>query len=429
MAAKSARTETLSPELRLLIACAHTRLTESQKERARIILAHGVDEHELYELAALHGLLMLLYHGLLQIRPTPESLANLINRLAADSATYTMLYEFVHPPHLARVLAAFQERNVEAIVLKGAALGLLVYGQPALRPYSDFDLLLHQSDLSQAEAALSALGYAPDESEHPRAWYREHHHHLAPYDQDDTLPVEIHWALTNADERLAINYADIWAQSQTVDIGGLQTRALCPEHQLIHLCVHVVHVHAIAEIGLRPVWDVYEVLANCAARFDWARLVSACLSWRCARQVVLMLRLVEAFFDYPVPSGVFDQLGSASLDEPLLDYAFASIIEGTMPGLRQSSGLAQVWYKQSMRERIEFILAHFFPPRVTLSQQYGLAPDAPLLPLYYPRWQAVLLKRHVGSAWRMIRGDSTTLVEAEQESTRQRLVQWLAAEA
>ena len=58
---------------------------------------------------------------------------------------------------LEAALAALGRANVPGLLLKGAALAETVYGDPALRPMADCDLLVRPADLAAAQAALESL--------------------------------------------------------------------------------------------------------------------------------------------------------------------------------------------------------------------------------------------------------------------------------
>lgn len=60
---------------------------------------------------------------------------------------------------LSGLLADLRSAGLETIVLKGAALIELIYGNPALRPMIDLDLLLHKQDIPQAIELFAGRGY------------------------------------------------------------------------------------------------------------------------------------------------------------------------------------------------------------------------------------------------------------------------------
>jgi len=61
---------------------------------------------------------------------------------------------------LSAILLRFSESGIPVIVLKGAALGALVYPSPALRTMGDLDFLVHGHDLNRIDKLLRTIGYA-----------------------------------------------------------------------------------------------------------------------------------------------------------------------------------------------------------------------------------------------------------------------------
>jgi hypothetical protein len=62
---------------------------------------------------------------------------------------------------LKKVLGLFNQSKLQIIVMKGAALAETIYGNLALRPMSDVDLLVKNEDLHQVDELLKKLGYSP----------------------------------------------------------------------------------------------------------------------------------------------------------------------------------------------------------------------------------------------------------------------------
>src|SRR3954466_11327203 len=74
---------------------------------------------------------------------------------------------------LANVSRAMAQATVPFLVLKGAALAHLVYGDPGLRPMRDVDLLVHPADGQRALHVLTRCGFRPGGALVP-----SRHHHL-----------------------------------------------------------------------------------------------------------------------------------------------------------------------------------------------------------------------------------------------------------
>ncbi len=61
---------------------------------------------------------------------------------------------------LQKLLALFADNDVRAVPYKGPALALQLYGNVALRQFSDLDILVHPRDVLRARDLLLAEGYA-----------------------------------------------------------------------------------------------------------------------------------------------------------------------------------------------------------------------------------------------------------------------------
>ena len=64
---------------------------------------------------------------------------------------------------LGKFLESLKKVGLQVIVLKGGALAETVYGNLALRPMSDIDLLIRKEDLLSVDKQLNMLGYRPSD--------------------------------------------------------------------------------------------------------------------------------------------------------------------------------------------------------------------------------------------------------------------------
>jgi len=70
----------------------------------------------------------------------------------------------------AAALEALRDAGLSPVLLKGAALGHLVYEDPYLRPMSDVDLLIPRDALARALEALEAAGFRLPPADHREFW-------------------------------------------------------------------------------------------------------------------------------------------------------------------------------------------------------------------------------------------------------------------
>jgi hypothetical protein len=142
----------------------------------------------------------------------------------------------------AEVLAAFEAAGVEALLLKGPALAILLYGADQQRRYSDVDLLTAPHDLERAEEVLLGLGFGNSCDNngiddiggvvHAETWTR-----TAPGSNDQTM-IDLHRRLPGARATPAMAWAALAARRTSIEIGGGRAPVLDQAGQAMHLAMH-----------------------------------------------------------------------------------------------------------------------------------------------------------------------------------------------
>jgi hypothetical protein len=134
---------------------------------------------------------------------------------------------FVWSETLRSTLAEFHRCGIPVISLKGPWLAQRLYGDPALRLYSDLDLLVRRADFIRAGEPLSALGFsaAARRDDYARTWSR------------DSITLELHDDVENP---LAFNFGieRAWDRAQLAEFNGVPARLLAPSDELRFLCLH-----------------------------------------------------------------------------------------------------------------------------------------------------------------------------------------------
>jgi hypothetical protein len=202
-----------------------------------------------------------------------------------------------HECELTRLLRALHDERVEALVLKGPALAGTCYPQPGLRPYRDLDLLVREPDLAVAARLLVGWGYrlkAEDGDEAPL--HHEHGRFQQIYlDEPRGLRVELHGDHLQIGVQPA-NMDAIWSRAQTIELGGVEARALEPHDLLVHLCVHL-HRHGFS----RLIWFKDLDLLLRREAYDWQLVERRSREQGCLDSVARSLELLEATLGTPLP--------------------------------------------------------------------------------------------------------------------------------
>jgi ribosomal protein S18 acetylase RimI-like enzyme/predicted nucleotidyltransferase len=269
-------------------------ITPESREQIGQILNHPVDWSYLLELATLHGVMPLVANNLMANGFSSQVPHPYLDRLNKNYHQ-TLYRNMVLTGELSSILAAFRNRRVEPITLKGTTLAEILYGNPALRTVSDIDLLVHPDDVPVSASILKELGYEklPSRSQ----W--EHPFHEAPYSKQAVFPIfiEIHRGL--ADSRLvSIPTPEIWRRAQPIELQGLSILILSPEDNLLFLAQNLFKQDTHL---LRSLCDVAELLKKYAAVLDWDYIEESARSWQVDFAVYFSLRQARDILGAPAP--------------------------------------------------------------------------------------------------------------------------------
>ena len=326
-------------EWEVLIAGARTHLSAADQARLLQALTVPLDWEQLIELAFHHDVAPLLLHALGTIdlpATAPASLLATLQRArAANALRNALLFE-----ELAGLLDWARSRRIEVIVLKGGALAETVYGDRALRPMRDLNLLFRPEHVADVEQFLTSRGYELNrEWAQAEAWHRRHDYHLAYRKQPDGLPalcIELHWHLVVPSWTFRPDLDGIWMRAVPATIAGIGAMTCSPEDTLLYLCLHACKHRLTA--GLRPLCDIAEVVRHHAGGLDWSVVTRRALQWRVGGFVYVPLLLAHELLGARVPDTALDALDSTSFDRRIVRVARQALADASarrlaVPGL------------------------------------------------------------------------------------------------
>lgn len=359
--------------------CLRARFDPASLYAARLQVAAGLDWDAWVDAARAEFLTPLLYqvvHGRGIVPAAVEA------RLQTDYV-HNVRYNMLRFRELGRVLRTFAGQGVQTILLKGAALAEMVYGNIALRPMADLDLLVRREDLTSALAALTKLGYQVVSTEAQAGdTIAFENQVMLRKAGSPTILIEVHWSLLDSPhyQRL-LPMAWFWETAISVRVEGAQGRALGTEALLLHLCAHLtLHHHG---EGLLWQHDIAEVLHFFQDQLDWELLLAKAAAYDLVLPLQHVLLEVIDRWAAPAPLEAIERLrelqpsaGEARVfawltatERPVAQRFWADL--ASMPGWRQ---------------RLRYGVGSLFPAAAYMRQRYGIRHGF-LLPLYYPyRW-------------------------------------------
>lgn len=372
----------LAPEERRLIAAAvWTEPPADLPERVSAVRGEAAWER-LRRAASAEGLAPLLFHRLREKGLLASAAPRAARRLRADYLESTAA-NLIRLRALARVLAALDADAIPCAVLKGAALALLVYEEPGLRPMGDVDLLVRPEDVARADGALHRLGLDPVDSPPPLpASVPEGP--LASLDYrgtgPETVSFHLHWNLLNstipplADPGVLPAAALLGRARDASSLFGAPARTLSPPDFLLHLCEHLLRVPHSAS---RLVWlgDVDRLLRR--TEIPWQTFVTLARGCLLHRAAFLSLRLAEAHAGARLPGNPADLLAGEGLRP--LERAFLSLAlrDFRPPGL---AILVHIAHREGIASKARFLRAALLPSRRALGRRRGK--EAPAVGLW-----------------------------------------------
>lgn len=226
------------PEHNLLLSCARVC---SDKERAHSIVRcvrEGIDWDYLLQTAGAHGMTSMLYQHLNTIgreavpSPVLERLYNHFQKSAKTNLFYTA--------ELFKILNLFDENGIPAIPFKGPVLSLSLYENPALREFSDLDILVRKQDVFKALSLLTQIGYENPYNHSPAIEARilEQQNNCYIGKSGSGSLIEIHWSLLPGYLGVSLPMERWWERTIDICVQSRQVRSLQNEDLLLALCIH-----------------------------------------------------------------------------------------------------------------------------------------------------------------------------------------------
>jgi len=167
-----------------------------------------------------------------------------------------------------RIRALLQKAGIEPVVLKGPALGHLVYPFPSLRTGSDIDILVRPDQVRDVIILLQKQGYHPHVDSHAISPHVFHHIMLLPPDRKDTLSIEVHWRLLYLPGEITPGLEDVFARVVRVSASSGSFVTLDIPDAFIYAAAHMCIGHS-TMLRLSWVADIMYLSRNLTEKGMW----------------------------------------------------------------------------------------------------------------------------------------------------------------
>jgi hypothetical protein len=207
----------------------------------------------------------------------------------------------------ALALRLLREAGCPAMLLKGLALLVDGYQDPALRPMADIDLLVRPADVARALQALERGGWR----------HRPIPEGLLPWLcsvdalRDGKPGIDLHQYLIEYGSSPEVE-AGLWDRAHFVEIGGEAACAPSAADLMLHVCLAGLKYGR--TINSRWVVDAHAIVRGARGRLDWEVFLAEARRRRASLPLAETLGFLADRFAVPVPDRVLEALRRAPVD-------------------------------------------------------------------------------------------------------------------
>ena len=228
---------TLSIEQQILLAVCSMAGSEWRGE-ANVLLEKSFSWDQLILLSDRHRMLPLLYKNL-----KDDFRGVIIPPIFKEKYAVQTQQTLKLAAEAVRISNLLTNVGVQNIILKGPFLGQQLYGDLALRPSRDIDILVSANSIDAFDSFFTRDGYRLinadfELSPKQKAYYFKHIYQVADMHRDTGCMVELHWRLFSQRSLFPVSTEQAFAERDELIIAGRSISVLSKEHNFEFLCLH-----------------------------------------------------------------------------------------------------------------------------------------------------------------------------------------------
>jgi hypothetical protein len=312
------------PEFQFLLHCARS---QPETSPIRELVSGGINWQSLLELADQHDVRSLLLQSLKSVcwDAVPQSIQLELEQFQRANVQKTLLYT----SELLRLLDVFRHRGIPIAAFKGPVLADSLYGDLALREFSDLDVIVHEADLHKAEDLLTGCGYQPDfPDKNYRSTFLSYQGQYAFRNYQTGIFVDLHWRFASKGVAFPLKPADVWSRLRQVTIAGRTVPTLAQDDLALFLAAHGTKE---GWKKLRWVCDFTELLRK-YPDMNWSAVLHRAQRSHSSRSLLLAVVLASTLLDAPAPVDLINKGQSDSAVRALAQQAQLRMLTASPQG-------------------------------------------------------------------------------------------------
>lgn len=269
-------------------------------ERAQELIDGALDWKRLAALSSRHGTSAMIYKNLLRLQNIPDDILDKYRGIYYNllKSNVLMISE------LDRIIDGLNSIGVEVITLKGPATSENIFGDIAIYPSDDIDILVKVADIDKTIKFLEADGYTMNDAGFNayKDFFIKELYHIGL--SKGGFTVEPHWNLFMRYFRTPPDFW--WEESVCVSSGGRRYRFLSPEKNLLYNSFRLFS-HAFS--SLRFLAMCSEIIGYYLDEMDWEKLLTYAKQYHFENVLSAVLWLSRRLLGAPVPNEYCERRG------------------------------------------------------------------------------------------------------------------------
>lgn len=290
----------VTPEMAVVIACAHQHLSEENKGALATLLTGPLDWDVVISNAQYHKVIPLLHKTL-----TTYFKKNIPSQVLADItelAKRNSLHSLIVSASLINIIKLFGENGIDVLPVKGPLLAERLYGSCSMRAYGDLDILVRQKDVEKALDVLQENNYKLVPEGIRKTTYLKflkHKYHGQLLDKNGIF-IELHWELTGFYVSEPLIFDSLEPFLIRTKFSNYSTFDLSNEMLFIFLCIHG-NSHRLEKLDY--ICSVAELL-NLSPNIDWSLIIEIARKYKMIKRVMVTINLAKELFGSTIPPSI-----------------------------------------------------------------------------------------------------------------------------
>ena len=343
-------------EIELLLCCARTCMDTARVDRLRGLLREDINWEYVIRTAQRHGIIPLLSKHLSLTCPeaVPQAILDQLHHLVYANTLHSLFLT----RELLKLLTLFETHNIPTMPYKGPVLATTVYGNLALRQFSDLDILVPEQDVLRVKALLIARGYRPwlpltdaQESAHLKSY---HAYTFVRYDR--RVSVDVHWRFEGSLYAFPLDLKPLWQRLEMIPFVVTTIRNPPPEDLLLLLCAHGTKD---GWAQLKWICDINE-LCLVHPGMDWERVMEHATMLYSERMLFLGLLLAHDLLGATLPENVLQKIQTAQVVRSLASRVRKQLFSETAGIVqRVERDILHFRVMQCSRDKMSYVFHNF----------------------------------------------------------------------